>query len=115
MASRLLLRERMSIRRLLLSSILFTSACAGLDFEPGSLPGDVQASFAPQRPPTLKSELLDYKLHSPIERPNVRALISGPRRINQKVLLLTADDAQPSYLAARDALVRMGVPFQSLN
>jgi len=115
MASRLLLRQRMSIRRVVLSSIVLTSACAGLDFEPGSVRGDVHASLAPQRPPTLKSELLDYKLHSPIERSNVRALISGPRRINQKVLLLTADDAQPSYLAARDALVRMGVPFQALN
>jgi hypothetical protein len=94
---------------------LFASACADMDFEPGSGHTHVHDSFAPQRPPVLPSKPLDYRLHTPIERQRVRALIAGPRQITQKVLLLTADVEQPSYLAARDALVRMGVPFQSVN
>lgn len=100
--------------RVALPLLLLVSACA--DFEPGSYHAEVHDhSVAPQRPPVMPSRPLDYKLHAPIDRSPTRALLAGPRRITQKVLLLTADETQPSYLAARDALVRMGVPFQAVN
>ncbi len=85
-----------------------------MDLDSESAP-HVHDSFAPQQPPIIESKPLEYSDHSPVERIAHRALVAGPRRINQKVLLLTADTSQPSYLAARDALVRMGVPFQAIN
>jgi hypothetical protein len=100
--------------RVALPLLLLASACA--DFEPGAPHASVHVdSQAPQRPPVIPSKPLEYKLHSPNDRKPIRALLAGPRRITQKVLLLTADENQPSYLAARDALVRMGVPFQAIN
>jgi hypothetical protein len=38
----------------------------------------------------------------------------APRRIAQKVLLLAATGTEPAYLAARDALSRIGVPYQAV-
>src|SRR4051812_9697918 len=107
----------MSIRvsRLVIPVALLAASCADMDLdESGSAP-HVHDSFAPQQPPILPSQPLDYVEHSPIERSAFRALVAGPRRITQKVLVLTADNAQPSYLAVRDALTRMGVPFQAVN
>lgn len=117
MAPHLLSAGCMSIcraSRVALPLLLLASACA--DFEPGAPHASVHVdSQAPQRPPVIPSKPLEYKLHAPNDRKPIRALLAGPRRITQKVLLLTADENQPSYLAARDALVRMGVPFQAIN
>lgn len=117
MAPHLLSAGCMSIcraSRVALPLLLLASACA--DFEPGAPPASVHVdTLAPQRPPVIPSKPLQYKQHAPNDRKPIRALVTGPRRITQKVLLLTADDDQPSYLAARDALVRMGVPFQAIN
>lgn len=93
---------------------MLAAACADVDYVEESAP-HVHDSFAPQRPPILPSGPLGHETHTPFERVKSRALLPGPRRIHQKVLLLTADENQPSYLAARDALVRMGVPFQAVN
>lgn len=118
-ASHLLQLGRMSIRcvchRVAPLLAVLASACADMEFEAGARPVHGHDSFAPQRPPTIPSKLLDYELHAPIVRKPARAQFAGPRRITQKVLLLTADEEQPSYLAARDALLRMGVPFQMVN
>ena len=66
--------------------------------------------------PKIPSKKLDYQLHSSINKVPVRYLsLSGPRRINQKILLLTAADDAPSYQAAKDALDRIGIPYQAVN
>ena len=117
MAPHLLLRGRMSIRRAprIAVPLLLLASCSGLEFEPGSGPG--HHHFAPQSPPVLDSKPLDYQRHTPFDRRELPPppVVAGPRRIAQKVLLLTADTEQPSYLAARDALVRIGIPFEELN
>lgn len=41
--------------------------------------------------------------------------VSGNRRITQRVLLLGATGAEPAYLAARDALERIGIPYRAVN
>jgi hypothetical protein len=40
--------------------------------------------------------------------------VSGNRRITQRVLLLGATGGEPAFLAARDALDRIGVPYRAL-
>jgi hypothetical protein len=68
--------------------------------------------------PRLPSRALEYVPHHPgvIARDTSGAysLVAGSRRINQRVLLLGATGGEPAFLAARDALVRIGVPYQSL-
>jgi hypothetical protein len=69
----------------------------------------------PAELPRIPSKLLDYQIHSGIER-EARNLIAltGPRRLEQKVLLLTATGDEPAFQAAKDALQRIGIPYQAV-
>lgn len=66
----------------------------------------------------MPSRALEYVPHHPgvIARDTSGAypLVAGNRRITQKVLLLGATGDEPAYLAAREALARIGVPYRSL-
>jgi hypothetical protein len=51
---------------------------------------------------------------SPLRVPKVQMAAPGERRIELKLLLITATGLEPAYLAARSALDRIGVPYDVL-
>lgn len=67
----------------------------------------------------MSSESIAYVPHHPqvLARDTSGAYpaVSGNRRITQRVLLLGATGGEPAFLAARDALDRVGIPYRSLN
>lgn len=95
--------------------VVLASACAG-DFG-GHVPSQRHDRVVqlPAELPRLPSRPLARVAHGTLDRlisPTFVERVAGPRRIAQKVLLLTATGEEPSFLAARDALDRIGVPYQ---
>ena len=102
---------------------LFAVACAACSSPetPSDRGHDHGPSYEqPPELPKLQSRLLAQTAHRTTE-PVTRGpfgsaqLTAGvPRRITQKVLLLAATGWEPSYLAARASLERIGMPFQAV-
>lgn len=69
----------------------------------------------PSRPlPSLRHGSLSGFAGSPLRISTMQMATPGMRRIELKLLLLTATGDEPSYLAARSALDRIGVPYDVL-
>ena len=102
--------------RATLSVVLFATACAPEADEHDhrhTHRHDREVQLAPALP-TLPSAPLAYVPHRTLQMQAIPAFTSGTRRITQKVLLLSATGEDSSFLAARDALDRIGVPYQAL-
>jgi hypothetical protein len=101
--------------RVILALSWATAACVG-DFSASNHSHHQDRMVQlPAELPRLPSHALELVAHRTLEGPSTSSFVagfSGPRRISQKVLLLTATDFEPSFLAARDALARIGVPHQ---
>ncbi len=102
--------------RLVLALSLATAACAN-DFSTNDRSHHDRIVELPAELPRLPSHALAFVPHGTLERQASSSFVpgfAGPRRIAQKVLLLTATGTDPSFLAARDALKRIGVPHQAV-
>jgi hypothetical protein len=104
--------------------VTFASSCTSeQDLRPRTHrhPHD-RATSARVELPKLPSRPLGYVPHASasikIARPDLRhagaVAVSRERQIAQRVLLLAATGEEPSFLAARDALDRIGMPYQPL-
>lgn len=103
--------------RLVLALALTLGASACADFDAGKVhhshrhaPRDLPAEL-----PRLTSKALRYEKHLDIDLDRRFAFLKGPRRIVQKVLLLTATGDEPSFVHALDALNRIGIPYEVVN
>lgn len=95
---------------------LGASACA--DFDAGTAARHSHRHAhrdLPAELPRLTSKALRYERHLDIDLDRRFTFLTGPRRIVQKLLLLTANESEPSFLHARDALNRIGIPYDAIN
>lgn len=102
--------------RVVIALSVVTPACVG-DFGASPSHHEDRLVQLPPELPSLPSHAIELVPHRTLERATSSsfvARISGPRRIAQKVLLLSATGSEPSFLAARDALTRIGVPHQAV-
>jgi len=105
----------MTSTRVRLTTVLVLAASAACSPDEGAH-HRVEEQPIPAELPRIQSKKLDYLLHSSVERVPIRYLsLTGPRTIHQKILLLTATGDEPSYQAARDALDRIGMPYQAVT
>lgn len=72
------------------------------------------ARFASRPLPPLPHGSLSGSAGSPLRISTLQMVAPGARRIELKLLVLTATGDEPSYLAARSALDRIGVPYDVL-
>lgn len=112
----LALRAAMHARLLLpLSCLAITASCARPEPIPHDdvLPGGHSQLESPELPRLASGPLPDVTHGSGLRGAKVAPLV-GPRRITQSILLLAATGEEPSYLSAKAALERLGVPHRTL-
>lgn len=103
-----MIRGRLGWSLVLAASSL--SACAG--FDEGAAPAHVhEVAKLPPELPKLKSIAAAQIDHLGARRARDFTAANAPKRVTQKVLLVRPAYDAPSYLAAKDALTRIGIPY----
>lgn len=101
---------------------LAASACSGFEEGRARRPHSHRHDHALPSPalPQLESRPLRYYKHLDIDVEHLDYQFAAPptpgyRRIVQRLLLLHAGDSEPAYLHARDALDRIGIPYDAID
>lgn len=105
-------RRRLGWSLLLAASSL--TACA--DFDEGAAPAHVHdVAKLPPELPRLRSIAAPQVDH--LGERNARDVLAAPaaKRVTQKVLLVRPSYDSPAYLAAKDALSRIGIPYSETS
>jgi hypothetical protein len=101
--------------RIALALALFSTACTDFDEGGHHHSHRVENRNMPAELPRLPSTALRYEKHLDFDSKRRVSFLTGPRRLEQRVLLLTANGGEPSFLHAKEALDRIGIPYHTVN
>ncbi len=109
------MRSTRWLRAAVITTLVATVSCASVP-DVNDRANRPNGSVTPPLLPSLPSQRLERIPHGSMlmRAAPLAAIVPGTRRIEQRVLLLGATGTEPSYLHARSALDRIGVPYRSL-